>query len=346
MTLICIEEHALHGPTDAAAGATLLHHAPYMSGQSSSSTPVARGNGRRPAVDMATARRLGADLGTGRIHEMDRHGIDVSVVSWTSPTQLAPDDVATALARSANDQLAAAVAAHPDRLAGFATLPWQHPDDAVAELDRAVTELGLRGVLIVGRPGEEFLDAPVHRPVLRRIADLDVPLYLHPFPPLRQVQQAYYAGFDDKVTTELSLGGWGWHHEAGIHALRLILAGIFDELPELQIISGHWGEMVPFYLPRLDDVLSPGDTGLSRTITDTYRSHVWVTPSGMYHRPQFDYVRDVVGIDRIIWSTDYPFLHLDGTQDFLGGLDLSHGEREQVTHGNAERLLGLTTQRL
>ena len=165
-------------------------------------------------------------------------------------------------------------------------------------------------------------------------------------PGVRRLVPAQHAGFADKVTTELSLGGWGWHHEAGIHALRLILAGIFDELPDLQIISGHWGEMVPFYLPRLDDVLSPGDTGLSRTITDTYRSHVWVTPSGMYHRSQFDYVRDVVGIDRIIWSTDYPFLHLDGTQDFLGELDLSHGEREQVPHGNADRLLGLTTQRL
>ncbi|WP_226361584.1 amidohydrolase family protein [Pseudonocardia sp. ICBG1142] len=341
MTLICIEEHALHGPTDTAAGPTLGQQAPYMSGQSRSDAPVPRVDGRHPAVDMDTARRLGADLGAGRIDDMDRHGIDMAVVSWTSPTQLVPGDAAVELARAANDRLATAVSEHPDRLAGFATLPWQRPAEAVAELDRAVGELGLRGVLIVGRPGAGFLDDPVHRPLLRRLADLGVPLYLHPFPPLFEVQQAYHSGFNDKVTAELSLGGWGWHHEAGIHALRLVLAGIFDELPGLQIISGHWGEMVPFFLPRLDDVLSPGDTGLSRTISDTYRSHVWVTPSGMYHRPQFDYVREVVGIDRIIWSTDYPFLHLDGTQEFLSGLDLSHGEREQITHGNAARLLGL-----
>jgi predicted TIM-barrel fold metal-dependent hydrolase len=341
MTLICIEEHAIDPAIAEAAGPVLTREAPYMRAQSSSASPVRPGRGRRPAVDIREAIRLGTDLGPGRLERMDEHGIDLQVVSWTSPIQLVPDDRAVALCRSANDRLARAVAAHPDRLQGLAALPWQLPAAAVAELDRAVTELGLRGVLILGRPGAGFLDDPAHRPVLDRIAALRVPLYVHPFHPVPQVQQAYYAGFNDKVTAELSLGAWGWHHEAGIHVLRLILAGVFDRLPDLQVISGHWGEMVPFFLNRLDDVLSPGDTGLSRTITETYRSHVWVTPSGMFHRPEFDFVRAVVGLDRVLWSGDFPFLHLDGTREFLGGLDITPEEREKITHRNAEHLFRL-----
>ncbi|MBB2748849.1 UNVERIFIED_ORG: putative TIM-barrel fold metal-dependent hydrolase [Microbispora rosea subsp. rosea] len=258
MTLICIEEHAIDQSIAEAANPVLAREAPYMRMQSSSSSPVHPGPGRRPAVDIKEALRLGADLGWERIRRMDEHGIDMQIVSWTSPIQLVPDDQAIALCRSANDSLSKAVTAHPDRLQGLAALPWQQPA-------AAVDELGLRGVLILGRPG---------------------------------------AGF-------------------------------------LQVISGHWGEMVPFYLSRLDDVLSPGDTGLSRTITEVYRSNVWVTPSGMFHRPQFDFVRAVVGLDRLVWSVDYPFLHLDGTREFLDELDITPEEREKITHLNAERLFGL-----
>jgi uncharacterized protein len=342
MTLICIEEHAIDQSIAEAAGPVLAREAPYMRMQSASSSPMRPGPGRRPAVDIREALRLGADLGEERIRRMDEHGIDMQIVSWTSPIQLVPDDQAIGLCRAANDRLAQAVAAHPDRLQGMAALPWQLPAAAVDELDRAVTGLGLRGVLILGRPGAGFLDDPVYQPVLDQIAALRVPLYVHPFHPIPQVQQSYYAGFNDKVTAELSLGAWGWHHEAGIHVLRLILAGVFERLPGLQVISGHWGEMVPFYLSRLDDVLSPGDTRLSRTITEVYRSNVWVTPSGMFHRPQFDFVRAVVGLDRLIWSVDYPFLHLDGTRDFLDELDLTPEEREKITHLNAERLFRLS----
>ncbi|GIL26233.1 amidohydrolase family protein [Actinocatenispora comari] len=341
MTLICIEEHAIDRSIVEAAGPVLAREAPYLRAQSSSAFPVQPGPDRRPAVDIDHANRLGVDLGPGRIQRMDEHGIDLQIVSWTSPIQLVPDEVAIALCRSANDRLADAVAARPDRLQGMAALPWQQPAAAVDELDRAVTELGLRGVLILGRPGAGFLDDLVYRPVLERIAALRVPLYVHPFYPIPQVQQAYYAGFNDKVSAELALGAWGWHHEAGVHVLRLILAGVFEQLPELQVVSGHWGEMVPFYLSRLDDVLSPGDTGLSRTITEIYRSNVWVTPSGMFHRPQFDFVRTVIGLDRVIWSTDYPFVRLEGTQEFLDELDITPGEREQITQGNAERLFRL-----
>ncbi|WP_333753528.1 amidohydrolase family protein [Streptomyces sp. IBSBF 2394] len=173
----------------------------------------------------------------------------------------------------------------------------------------------------------------MHRPVPARITQFREPGYVHPFVPVPQVQRAYYAGFGDKGTAELSLGGWGWHHEAGIRVLRLILGKVFDHLPDLQAVGSHWGEIVPLFLNRLDDVLSSGGTGLSRTITGTYRSDVWVTPTGMEHRAEFEFVCAAVGLDRVIWSTGCPLLHLRSVPDFIDGRDLTAGEQAAMTRG-------------
>jgi predicted TIM-barrel fold metal-dependent hydrolase len=272
---------------------------------------------------------------------MDEHGIDMQIVSYTSPAQLVPEEHAVTLTQAANNRLAQAISAHPSRLSGFAALPWQAPNAAVDELHRAVTELGLKGVLIAGRPGEAFLDDPKYAPVLQKLTALRVPIYLHPFYPLPQVQQPYYGGLAPEVSAQFSLTGWGWHHEAGIHVLRLILSGVFERFPNLQVISGHWGEMVPFYLQRLADALPPTVTGLSATITETYRQHVWVTPSGMFHRPHFEFIREVIGLDRLIWSVDYPYATLDGTRKFLESLPITDEEAHQIAHRNAEKLFDL-----
>jgi uncharacterized protein len=338
--LICIEEHAIDPAIARAAQPALHREAPYMSLQNSHS--VAPSPGDRPSmVEMTEAVKLGTDLGEGRIRRMDEHGIDVQVVSYSTPAQLAPQEQAVTVTQAANNRLAEAIAANPTRLSGFAILPWQAPQAAVDELDRAVTELGLKGVLIVGRPGDTFLDDPKYAPVLKKLEDLGVPIYLHPFNPLPQVQRPYYAGFRPEVTAQFSLGGWGWHHEAGIHVLRLILSGVFERFPKLQVISGHWGEMVPFYLQRLDDAIPANVTGLSETITETYRNNVWVTPSGMFYRPHFDFIREVIGIDRLIWAVDYPYLTLDGTRKFLESLPLTDEETHKIAHQNAERVFRL-----
>lgn len=115
--------------------------------------------------------------------------------------------------------------------------------------------------------------------LLSRFNKLNVPLYLHPGLPLKSVQQAYFTGFSAEVNSRLSMFAWGWHHEAGIHLLRLMLSGAFDKYPHLQVICGHWGEMLPFWLQRLDDSLPLAATGLSRTLTRTFQEHVYVTPS-------------------------------------------------------------------
>jgi predicted TIM-barrel fold metal-dependent hydrolase len=145
---------------------------------------------------------------------------------------------------------------------------------------------------------------------------------------------------DDEQALEVVVG-WGWHNEAGIHVLRLILSGAFEKFPDLQVISGHWGEMAPFYLERLDDVIPPEATGLSGTISDIYRRHVWVTPSGMFGLPHFEFMHQVIGADRIIWSVDYPFLTLDGTPEFIEKLPVSQDDKEKIAYPNAEKLFSV-----
>ena len=181
------------------------------------------------------------DLGTERLQHMDATGIDVQVLSYASPgTQVLEASEAVPLAREANDQLAVAIAAHPDRFAGFATLPTPDPQAAATELERAVRQLGFVGAMINGRTEDRFLDDPRFRPILEPAVTLDVPIYLHPTMPSQAVQEAYYAGFDPVVSTIFATSGCGWHMETGIHALRMILAGIFDRYPTLQLILGHW----------------------------------------------------------------------------------------------------------
>jgi predicted TIM-barrel fold metal-dependent hydrolase len=174
-----------------------------------------------------------------------------------------------------------------------------------------------------------------------RVENAKVPIYVHPGFPLPQVREPYYGGFEKEVTARLSTFAWGWHNEAGIQVIRMILSGKFEKYPDLQVISGHWGEMVPFYLQRMDDTIPQDATGLSHNITETYRTHVYVTPSGMLNLPHFEFIYKVVGADRILHSVDYPYLTLTGARYFIENLPIGEKDRENIAHGNAETLLGL-----
>ena len=329
MKLICIEEHAVDLDIAKASLPALLKEAPYMKDWATT----------RPSVLQAQA--LGLDLGEGRLAEMDKQGVTMQVMSYAALPQLAPSDQAVSLTRAANDRMARACQQHPERLKGFAILPWQDVPAAVDELTHAINELGFNGAFIAGRPGETFLDDPQYIPVLEKLAELKAPLYIHPFHPSLQVQQVYYDRLPPQIAADFSLGGWGWHHEAGIQVVRLILAGVFEKLPDLQVISGHWGEMVPFFLRRLEMVLPTEMTGHSKGIIETYRNNVWVTPSGMYDLPHFEFVHKEVGVDRIIWSTDYPYVSMDGTLAFLRSLPISEDDREKLAYRNAATLFRL-----
>ncbi len=342
MRIIVVEEHAFDAGLAKATEKPQAAEAGYLKELGKDTGEEAPSSTGRPAIrSFRDFTGLAFDMGDGRIAEMDAHDIDMQVLSYSNPTQLAPAGEALDLARAANDRLAAAVRAHPGRFAGLATLPWQDPRAAAAELERAVKELGLKGTLIIGRPGGTFLDDKRYRPVLEMLNTLRVPLYVHPGLPLTQVQQPYYGGLKEAVTARLSLFGWGWHAEAGVHVVRMILSGTFDRFPGLQVISGHWGEMVPFYLQRMDDAMSRQVTGLSRSITDTYRSQVFVTPSGMLTLPHFAFIHEVLGADRIIHSVDYPYLTNTGARGFIERLPIGKDDKERIAHGNAEALFGL-----
>ena len=261
------------------------------------------------------------DMGTDRLQHMDATGIDVQVLSYTAPgVQVLPAAEAIPLARDANDQLAAAIAAHPERFAGFATLPTPDPEAAALEFERAVLKLGLKGALINGPTNERFLDDPSFRPLLQVADTLRVPIYIHPTPPPLAVQQAYYTGFEPAVSTFFARAGWGWHMEAGIHALRLILGGAFDRYPNLQVILGHWGEMIPFYLDRVNQVLNPGHA----TLAASRRGLLLATD--VYHSQRYVYVASL--------STGAPG-HGRGSHSVLCRLSVYHGRASQNLSRNS-----------
>ena len=284
------------------------------------------------------------DLGPLRLQSMDEASIDVQVIShiWSTYAPLTPGqqiDIATA----ANDQLATAVAAHPGRFAGFATLPMADTQASVRELDRGVTELGFKGALIFGRAEGRFLDHPSLFPVLERAAALGVPLYLHPGLPTESLRREHYDGLTPAVSQALATAAWGWHAETGLHALRMIASRVFDRLPGLQVIIGHMGEMIPFMLDRIEERLTPAAQreGLERTVAETFRSNFWVTTAGLFTAPPFLLLLQAVGADRILFSVDYPFSSNRQGRAFLDALTISPADQEKISHLNAERLLNL-----
>ncbi len=279
------------------------------------------------------------DLGEQRLALMDEGGVDVQVLSVTTPgLHNLEADESVILAQRTNDLLAATVAKHPTRFQGFATLPTAAPAAAALELERSVRQLGLCGAMLCGRTREKNLDHPGLRPMLGVAARLGVPLYVHPQMPQRVVREALYSGFGEPVDTAFAAFGLGWHYEAGIQFVRLMLAGVFDEHPELQIILGHWGEVVLFYLERLNSLARV--TKLQRPVADYFRQNLYVTPSGMWSQDYLQRSLEVVGPERIIFSTDHPYQYRPGRagRAFLEATALSPEDKELFAHGNWERL--------
>lgn len=282
------------------------------------------------------------DLGSRRLADMDAAGIDVQVLSHTLPAteQL---DAATAipLARDANDMLAGAVERHPERFVGLATLPMSRADAAAEELERSVTTLGLRGALINGLPQGRFMDHPSFSPVLERAEHLGVPLYLHPAVPPASVREAYYGGLSPEVSHQLATAGWGWHMEVGLHALRLILGGVFDRFPRLQIIIGHMGEGVPSMIWRTNAKVTQRTTKLDRPVQDYFVQNFYVTTSGFFSSTALLSLLLTLGADRVLFAVDYPYNKSEDARAFLEAAPIAQADREKIAHGNAERLLRL-----
>jgi uncharacterized protein len=284
------------------------------------------------------------DLGAGRIAAMDDAGIDLAVLSLAAPgVEQLDGPKAVPLAHECNDELAEAVERYPDRLAGFATVPISSPDAAADELERAVRKLGFLGAVINGHSQGRYLDDPDFEPILDRAAALNVPIYLHPTIPPAAVIASSYAGFSAEVTFALATVGWGWHINTATHLLRIILGGVFDRYPELQIIIGHMGEATSFMLPRFDATLKPELTGLQHPVSTYLRQNVHYTFANFNDTATYANLVAQVGVGRLAFSADYPFGSMRAARAFLDKLPLSDEDRASISHRNAEKLLGLVT---
>ncbi|TFF19953.1 amidohydrolase [Jiella endophytica] len=317
MQLIGIEEHMLTPEVrDAWDGAGLAAVDPCVA--------IHSGEIERRLLDMAQA----------RVSLMDEAGVDVQVLSLTTPAlhHMGPESVE--MARRTNDAVAAAIARHPDRFQGLATLPISMPDEAALELERCVRTLGFKGTMLCGRVGTRSLDHPDFRPVFESAEGLNAPILLHPRTPDAAVRTAYYSGFTPEIDAAFSMYGLGWHYDAGIQFVRLVLAGVLDRLPKLQLILGHWGEVVLFYAERLKAM--DRVSGLDQPIETYLRRNLYVTASGMFVPDYLQRAAAIVGTDRLLFSTDFPYQYRPGgdARRFLDECGLDGAAKAGFAHRN------------
>lgn len=280
------------------------------------------------------------DVGEDRIAAMDDQGVDVQVLSLNSPgVQNLPPADAVSVARQANDALSEMVASQPDRFQGFAAIPTPDPEAAARELERAITTLKFRGALLNGRTGSVNADDIRFDDLYQAAARLRAPLYLHPQTPVRPVRTAYYSGLGEQLDAGFANYGIGWHYETGVQLLRMIFAGVFDRYPDLQVILGHWGEAVLFYLERIA-MLEHLGLHLQRPLADYFRTNVWITGSGLMSARYLRWSAEVIGVDRILYATDYPFIPTGGGQarHFLESADLTDTQKTAIGSGAWDQL--------
>ena len=282
-------------------------------------------------------RRL-LDLADERLALMDETGLDMQVLSLTTPAlhHLGPESVE--LAQRTNDAVAAAVARAPPSLPGP-----RHPAGRDAKgcgggAGTCVRMLGFKGAVLCGRVGDRNLDHPDFAPVLERAAALRVPMLLHPRTPAPAVRETYYSGFTPEVDAACAAYGLGWHFDGGVQFVRLVLSGTFDRLPDLQVILGHWGELVLFYAERL--AAMDRVSGLAHPIAFYLRRNLYVTSSGMFLPEYLRRAAAVVGPDRLLFSTDFPYQYRAGqdARRFLNKCGLDDDATAGFAHGNWLRL--------
>jgi 2,3-dihydroxybenzoate decarboxylase len=283
-------------------------------------------------------RRL-AELDGMRLEEMDEAGVDLSVLSATTPgVQVEPNArVSVQKAKDANDFLAKAIQRHPTRYAGFAHLPVQDPTAAAAELERAVRQLGFKGALINGHTNGEYLDDEKFFPIWERAESLGVPIFLHPANP--KVEPGVLKGYP-----ELMGAMWGWQTETSSHVMRLIMGGVFDRFPKATIILGHMGEGLPFDLWRLDSryCIVPHNRPLAKQPSQYIRDNIIVATSGVDSFPPLLCSILALGSERILFSVDYPFESSMEAAEFINNAPISETDRERICFRNAERILNLS----
>ena len=283
------------------------------------------------------------DMGEGRLRDMDETGIDKQLLLLTSPgVQVFDAPLAVALARSSNDQLAEAVRNHPTRYAGLAAIAPQDPREAAKELERGVQKLGLKGAVVNSHTRGEYLDDPKFSPIFEAAESLNVPIYIHPQTPSpRMIAPFLERGLDGAI--------FGFGVETGLHMMRIIVAGVFDRFPKLQIVVGHMGEGLPFWLYRLDymhnaTVAANRYESMKRTkrkISDYLKENFYITTSGMAWQPAILFTQSVVGVDRVLYAMDYPYQFVPEEVKVHDGLPISDADKKRLFQTNAEKVFNL-----
>jgi predicted TIM-barrel fold metal-dependent hydrolase len=279
------------------------------------------------------------DFTTVRLREMDEAGIDVQVISHAPPA-LQRIDAAHApdLAERVNNRLYEAVQANSARFAAFASLPTTDPEAAAAELERTVKHLGFKGAMIHGLTGNLFIDDKQFWPIFSQAQRLDVPIYIHPADPHPAVQNAYFGHY--ATTHPMFLrAAWGFTIETGTQAMRLVLSGVLDAYPRLKIILGHFGEAIPFLLARIDEALAR-DTPM-KNFRQYFCKHFYVTTSGFFSDPALLCCVQEMGIDRILFSVDWPYASNRAGTHWIDRVPLAEADKRKICYENAQKLLRL-----
>lgn len=283
-----------------------------------------------------------SDIGDRRIADMDASGIDIQILSLTSPgVQVFDAPTATSLATSTNDQVAEAVRKYPTRFAALAAVAPQDPKAAAREAERAVRTLGLKGIIINSHTRGEFLDDPKFWDIFEAAESLNVPIYIHPQAPPPAMAAPY-------VERGLEGALWGFAAETGLHLLAILRSGALDRFPRLRIVVGHAGEALPFWLYRLDYMqrtarpgIRTGTDRLQRTLSEYMRENVYVTTSGMAWAPVITFVQSVLGMDRVLYAMDYPYQFELSEVSATDNLPIGDADKKMLFQTNAERVFGL-----
>lgn len=283
------------------------------------------------------------DLGDIRIGHMDESGIDMQVLALTSPgVQVLDAATAVRVARNANDELAAAIARHPTRFAGMITVAPHAPAAAAQEIQRGVNQLKMNAVVINSHTQGQYLSDPKFWEIFEAAQALDVPIYIHPnsLPP-KMIEPFLEAGLDGAI--------YGFGVETGLHALRLITAGVFDRFPQLKIIIGHMGEALPFWMYRLDYMHAatvkskryPSVQPTQRKPSEYLRENFYITNSGVAWDKAVKFSQEVLGVDRVLYAMDYPYQFAPQEVDNLDRMPMTEADKKAFFQTNAEQVFKL-----
>lgn len=280
------------------------------------------------------------DLGEDRLKAMDESGVDIHVLSLSPPgVQAFEAPEGTVWARKVNDELSKTVKERPNRYMGLACIAPQSPQDAADEMERAVRELGMKGVIIESHARNEYLDNKKYWCIFERAEQLDVPLFLHPEVPSTSIVK----GFADDYGFELAGPPHGYAADLALHTMRLIYSGLFDQFPKLNMVLGHMGEGLPFWLSRMDAYFIKQWKGnkprIEKKPSDYFKKHFTVTIGGMFFTPALLCAHLALGADRIAFAVDYPYERTEEAVKFIKEAPISDIDKEKIFHANAERLL-------